>query len=197
MAERKGARLSPQDWTDAALAALAGGGLAAVAVEPLAGRLGATKGSFYWHFSDRDALLRATLAAWEQRDTEDVIDAIDAEPDAATRLRQLLHLALGAVRPRASAGAIELALQATASHPLVAPVLARVTARRLAYLTGMFGALGFSPAEAARRGLLAYTAYLGHAQLAHATPVLVPTGEAFARHVDDIVETLVAGAPAT
>ena len=64
---RPGRRLSPQDWIDAALAAIAAGGLAAVAVEPLAARLGTTKGSFYWHFASRDALLKAALANWEQQ----------------------------------------------------------------------------------------------------------------------------------
>jgi AcrR family transcriptional regulator len=38
--------LSRDDWTRAALEALAAAGLAGVAVEPLARRLGASKGSF-------------------------------------------------------------------------------------------------------------------------------------------------------
>ena len=52
---RKGAkpRLGREAWEDAALAALGRGGLASVAVEPLAVALGTTKGSFYWHFADR------------------------------------------------------------------------------------------------------------------------------------------------
>jgi hypothetical protein len=39
-------RLSRERWIEAALDALADGGVAAVAVEPLAARLGVTKGSF-------------------------------------------------------------------------------------------------------------------------------------------------------
>jgi AcrR family transcriptional regulator len=53
--------LSKADWTEAALDALAGDGLSNVAVEPLARRLGATKGSFYWHFANRAELIAATL----------------------------------------------------------------------------------------------------------------------------------------
>ncbi|MDQ6732181.1 MAG: TetR/AcrR family transcriptional regulator, partial [Actinomycetota bacterium] len=53
--------LSRTDWTEAALLALAHDGLAGVAVQPLARRLGATKGSFYWHFADRAELIAATL----------------------------------------------------------------------------------------------------------------------------------------
>ena len=132
-----GSDFPPTTGRRAALAALAEGGLAAVAVEPLAARLGATKGSFYWHFAGRDALVAATLERWERTDTEDVITAIEAEPDLVARLRLLLTHALdGGAR-------VELALQPTATHPLVAPVLARVTRRRLDYLTDVFTGLGF------------------------------------------------------
>ena len=177
-------RLTAQDWVDAAYAALADGGVAAVAVEPLATRLGTTKGSFYWHFTGREALLEVALAHWERVETEAVIVLGDAEPDRLARLRSLLTLALEP--PGAS---VELALQPTAHHPLVAPVLARVTRRRLDYLGATFRDLGFGPEEAARRGLLAYTAYLGHTQLAHATPDLLP---GLADYVDTVVAALTA-----
>ena len=53
------ARLTRDDWSEAALRALAAGGLAAVAVEPLATSLGTTKGSFYWRVGYLAKLLRA------------------------------------------------------------------------------------------------------------------------------------------
>ena len=178
-----GKRLSADDWTRAALAALAGGGLAAIAVEPLAARLGTTKGSFYWHFAGRDALVAATLERWERTDTEDVISAIGAEPDLTARLRLLLGHALdGGAR-------VELALQPTAAHPLVAPVLARVTLRRLDYLTDVFAGLGFAAGTARERSVLAYTAYLGHAQL-NAIPDAAPT--ALRHYVEAVVAVLTA-----
>jgi len=185
--------LTAADWAEAALGALGGGGLAAVAVEPLAKELGATKGSFYWHFADRQALLQATLELWERRDTEGVIAAIDETEDAETRLRKLLRLAFTSVRDGSpgGTGTVELALQASAIHPLVAPTLARVTRRRLPTPTRLYTQLGLSRGRARDRGLLAYTAFLGHAQIAHATPELLPTGRAFTAHVDQVVEALV------
>lgn len=184
MSPRK--RLTAQDWVDAAYAALGEGGVAAVAVEPLAVRLGATKGSFYWHFAGRDALLEATLAHWERIETEAVIALGDTHTDRRARFRALFTLALEP--PGAS---VELALQPSADHPLVAPVLERVTRRRLEYLGATFRDLGFDPVEADRRGLLAYTAYLGHTQLAHATPGVLPELRGY---VDAVVAALTGGA---
>ena len=65
-----------------------------------------------------------------------------------------------------------------------------MTKRRLAFLTRLYIELGLSPARARDRGLLAYTSFLGHAQLAHATPELLPRGRAFTAHVDQVTETL-------
>jgi AcrR family transcriptional regulator len=166
-------RLTVDDWTAAALDAIAGGGLAAVAVEPLANRLGATKGSFYWHFANRDALIAAAVQRWEHDHTEAVIALVEAQPGPAAKLRLLISTVIGSTA-RPPAQAIELAMLATAAHPHVAPVLARVTERRLSYTAALFEQLGHPPAEARRRALIAVSAYLGHAQLAHAAPHSVP-----------------------
>ena len=129
MAMGKRESLTAADWTEAALAALARGGLTAVAVEPLAKELGATKGSFYWHFADRNELLEAALVLWERRDTDRVIGAIGDADDVVTRLRNLLHLAFASVPVGSTgpAGTDELAPQASASHPHEATTLRRVT----------------------------------------------------------------------
>jgi AcrR family transcriptional regulator len=186
---RQVSRLTADDWAAAALDAIARGGLAAVAVEPLAARLGATKGSFYWHFANRDALITAALQRWESEHTEAVIRLVDAEPDPLRRLRLLLITVIEATEH----DLVEVAVLATADHPLVAPVLARVTERRITYTAGLFRDLGFPPAEARDRGLLAFSAYLGHAQLAHATPHLVQgSSTARRRYADRVIALLTA-----
>jgi AcrR family transcriptional regulator len=197
MAVGKREPLSAADWTEAALRALGRGGLAAVAVEPLAKSLGTTKGSFYWHFADRNALLQATLELWERRDTDQVLAGMDETQDGATRLHNLVQLALLSIQRDATggAGSIELALQASASDPRVATTLQRVTQRRLAALSRLYCALGLSQARARDHALLAYTAYLGHAQMAHATPELLPRGRAFRKHVNQMVAALTAVDP--
>jgi AcrR family transcriptional regulator len=191
MAARKAGsrpRLTPGDWVTAALSAIAEGGLAAVAVEPLAARLGATKGSFYWHFASRDELLAAALARWERQTTAEVADRARAgAPDPAGRLRLLVT----EVARLAEADRVGPALLASAAQPAVAAALERVTRHRLAILVTLFGELGLPPAAACRRALLAYSAYLGHAQLSHTTPQLLPRAPA-ARHayLDEVIATL-------
>src|SRR3712207_4977412 len=78
--------LTAEDWLRAAVRALEGGGVDAVAVEPLARKLRVTKGSFYWHFKNRGALLGAVLERWEEECTEAVIAAAERIVDPRERL---------------------------------------------------------------------------------------------------------------
>jgi len=191
MAERKASgprRLTRDDWITAALAAIADGGLAAVGVEPLAARLGATKGSFYWHFENRDALLEAAISRWEQETTTDVVAEITAARDAPAN--QFRRLVAGVIE-RSEQDRVGPALLASAAHPAVAPVLERVTAARLGLITVVFRRLGFTEAQARRRALLAYSSYLGHGQLAHSTPGVLPATRAGRRaYLDDAIRAL-------
>ena len=85
-------------WIEEGLRALATGGPDAVRIEPLANALGVSRGGFYWHFSDRSALLEEMLDSWERATTEEVIERLDrAGGDASTRLRRLLALTSSSV----------------------------------------------------------------------------------------------------
>ncbi|MDA0563330.1 TetR/AcrR family transcriptional regulator [Streptomonospora sp. S1-112] len=178
-------RVTRDDWTLAALRALARGGVAAVSVDALAGELDITRGSFYWHFKDREALLVAALELWEQRATADVITRIEPIADPAEQLRVLLETALGA---DAVAG-LEPALLAHSDHPVVAPVLTRVVERRIGFLTGLYRRLGLDADTARRQAVVAYAAYLGWADLRRAAAVVPeaaaedPRGQAALRHL--------------
>jgi AcrR family transcriptional regulator len=188
MALRARTRLSRQSWVQAALDAIAEAGLGAVAVVPLAKRLGATKGSFYWHFANREALVEAALAEWEHSHTYAVIAEIEASSDDPFQQLRLLFKRVTALAAR---DRIELALLATADHPTVRPVLDRVTRRRVDFVAELFQRLGFSRAQAKRRALLAYSAYVGHAQLVHATPQLLPRTQTAKRaYLSDILVAL-------
>lgn len=174
MTEIRRRRLTKQDWIGAALAALAVQGLSGVAIEPLAATLGATKGSGYWHFANRAALVHETLARWEEQ-TAEIIANLEQGGTAYERLRRLLFAAVGSV----DQSAVELALLAHTDEPEVAAVLTRVTERRLDYLTALFRQLGCRPKEARRRAVFSYTTYLGHAQLARSAPGSVPAPKSY------------------
>ncbi len=154
----------------AALHALARGGVKAVAVDVLGRELQVSRGSFYWHFENREALLVAALETWELRATTDVIAAVRAEDDPWTRARALFAAALGSEE----IAGLEPALAAHADHPAVAEVVTRVTRARLDFLAEVFGALGLGPQEARHRALAGYAAYLGWLELRRIAPAVAP-----------------------
>jgi len=150
-------RLSRLDWLTASLSALARDGVAALRVEPLAKKLGVTKGSFYWHFADRPALLTAVLAEWERRATDAIIVEVEAAGgDAAAHLALLFRITA------AADGRLDRAIRAWAQNDAqAAAVQGRVDGRRFAYLEAQFSALGFPAVEAASRARLSYQALIG------------------------------------
>lgn len=178
-------RLSAESWAAAALDALVEGGVPAVAVEPLAVRLGATKGSFYWHFTNRDALLAAALDLWEKRYNESM-ESVDRHPDPARRLAFLFAEVM-------SGSTDEVNLLAAADHPLVGPVVRRVAARRTDYLIDLFRQMGYTLGEARRRGLLAHQVYIGYIEMAKRLPELLPSGLASERHYVETVHAMLTG----
>jgi AcrR family transcriptional regulator len=186
-------QLSADDWAKAALAAWGESGLAAVAVQPLAAKLGVTKGSFYWHFANRDALIAAALALWEQTTTEGTIALLEVEADPVVRLRMLF----ARVSHSAERYQVEPSMRAASGNELVGAVLRRVEERRLGYTIGLFEQIGFSHDESVRRGILAYTAYLGHSEIASRLPGLLPLERAggLSRYVGAVVDLLLTGRP--
>ncbi len=182
-------RLSRSDWAETALAALAREGLPGVAIDPLARALKATKGSFYWHFADRDDLIAATLELWEQRDTDEVITMIERTPDPVERFEFLARFAFG----EAARGDADAGLLAAASDPRVEPALKRVTQKRIAFVERLYRDLGLAAEEAARHARLTYALYIGIGQLRRAWPRGLPASKVEA-YVDLAVGALLQAA---
>lgn len=178
-------RKEPADWIQAALEAIEEGGLAAVAVEPLARRLGVTKGSFYHHFADRRALVAATLRAWEQRYVVDQSATFDAIEDPRERLHRLLVLAIVELEP-----SVIVQLLAAREDPDVAAALASAARQRVELLQRAFAQLGLPPAAARHRAASAYATYLGFAQLRTQSPELFDTARKLRAYVRDLEAAL-------
>lgn len=198
-ANNRAGSLGAEDWVQAAGRTIEERGVGAVAVEPLARRLGVTKGSFYWHFATQNALLETTLERWEERCTEAVIAVAEGISDPGERLVQLLAEATTEEPLEGSShgsevffsNAFELAVSDAADDPIVGPILGRVTERRIDYLEECYRALGSVGEEARHRALLAYAAYVGTLRLVREAPGRKPKGEdsrAYRRHM---ISTLV------
>ena len=157
---RSRTRLSREDWIEAALHALADGGPPAVAVERLATRLQTTKGSFYWHFKDREELITETLAAWERQETDALIEEMNEIDDPVERLR------IGTVMATEyeEAENPDVRLLPSAADPVVGEVVKRVQRKRLDFLAQTFREAGFTPAESRVRARLAYSLAVGWQQ---------------------------------
>lgn len=148
-------------WVNAGLAALRKGGVGAVRVERLAGAVGVTKGSFYHHFRDRDALLEALLEYWSREMTDLEFERVREKSSLAARLLALaedvLEKGMGRYDPPIRAWA--------RTDRKVAAVVAQVDRRRVRALTGFFEEGGFAPAEARVRARMFYTFLLGEPQV--------------------------------
>ena len=161
-------RLSREDWIGAALDAIADGGLAAAAVEPLAVRLGVTKGSFYAHFSNRDELVEAALADWRRSHGGTDLERFTAIEDPAARLQAVLLAAV--TFSQSGAPSVHVALLGEFGDPRVREAVAGVTRSRIRLLARTFRELGFAAPQAADRARLTYATYLGLLQMSREAP---------------------------
>ena len=183
-------RLTPDDWARAALDAIARGGIDAVAVETVAAELGATKGSFYWHFENRDALLQAALDLWEKRCTDAVIEHLKDEPGPAERLRTVVSGGF----TRGPTNRVEIALLANPGHPAAVRAVRRVSKRRVKYLAQQLETIGWEASEALDRAVLLAYVYVGRIQTAHIARNIV-RGSSEQRHVELVLNALVERRP--
>ncbi|MCA5893677.1 TetR/AcrR family transcriptional regulator [Isoptericola sp. NEAU-Y5] len=158
------ATLTAHDWVRAAARRLAADGVDAVRVEPLAKELGVSKGSFYWHFPDRAALLGALLVYWRDAGTAGVITQVEqaAGDDPARRLHRLVRLAF-AHADRGFDGAVRAW---AAREERARTVVQEIDEVRVAYLVRLL-----TDAEAPQpelRAAVVYRTLLGEYAMRHA-----------------------------
>jgi len=166
--QRKRAETAPTldaaAWIDAAMDALADGGVEAVRVDPMAKRLGVTRGSFYWHFKDRAALHQAMLRQWREQASYNLLDRIERQSETArARLKRLLALPYSGPRA-ARAAAIEVAIRLWARRDRNAAKAVRHIDRvRLEYFERLFGEHGLAKPAARQRAYVFYAALMAEA----------------------------------
>jgi AcrR family transcriptional regulator len=142
-APSRASRLNPADWIHAGFTRLAQEGIESVRVEVLARDLGVSKGSFYWHFRDRDELLMQMLERWEAHEVEWLAAEESGDsnrPNAAVRWARFVQRSIEPERIRR-----EIAVRAWArKDERVALRLSDVERRRTRVISDVLSEVGFT-----------------------------------------------------
>ena len=151
-------RLTAQDWVDFGLTTLAHEGVEALKADVLARKLGVSRGSFYWHFSDLDAFHARVIDQWRQTATEAIIADLERYDSTEERLDVLARRGFG------HDAVLEIRMRSWAdSNAEAGRVLRDIDRRRQAYMEQLLADAGIAPSLAATRAQLLYWAYLGAA----------------------------------
>ncbi|HYP85940.1 TetR/AcrR family transcriptional regulator [Variovorax sp.] len=150
-------QLTPNDWIRAATELLIHRSIDAVRVDVLAKIMEVTRGSFYWHFKDREDLLNRVLLSWQDAQTEQIIARYRKQGvQAEDLIRELVELPFHG-RAALKGASVELAIRAWARRDEMARrVVDAVDAKRLVYLQECFGELGFAEPDAKSRAFVLY-----------------------------------------
>lgn len=179
--------LSAEDWERAALELIAERGVQALAVEPLARRMGITKGSFYWHFNSRESLLERALKRWEEHDSRNLNSSLGEIDHPKDRLASFFRR----VVKEKLTHEVYSELCAAAGHAQVEPVLERVAERRMKHLALAFEELGMDPVRARYQARLTYSVYLGFLQLQRQNQTPSLSSEEFDAYIEHLIRTLI------
>ncbi|TCW78779.1 TetR/AcrR family transcriptional regulator [Burkholderia sp. SRS-46] len=161
-------QLTPDDWIRASAQVLIDKSVEAVRVEVLSKNLGVTRGSFYWHFKDREDLLQQLLVWWRDTATEHIIDRFEKRNMKPQELlRDLLALPFHGEAAQMAA-ATELAIRGWARRDETArQFVDEVDGKRLAYIAQCFSALGFDIPESRQRAFALYSYELAESLLSN------------------------------
>lgn len=142
--KNKKKRVSKDQWLTIALDTLESKGVEALKIERLAKQLGISRSGFYWHFKNRQDLLKHLLDYWEHEYTGVVTDNPDMKKlDADRRLLATMKMISDYKLAK-----YDLAMNAWAKiDPLAHEVVKKVVKMRLDYTREIFTELGFGGDE--------------------------------------------------
>lgn len=136
--------LTSLDWIQASFRALTQGGPQAIKVEAIAKDMGVSKGSFYWHFKDVNALKKAMLSHWLDITTDSIVQRVQSSSDnPKEQLLELISIATSGMAKPYGGRLAEPAIRDWAKYDRdAAETLVIVDKRRLKFLRSLFRQLG-------------------------------------------------------
>jgi AcrR family transcriptional regulator len=151
-------RFTKNQWLEASFEVLSKEGHAKIHIEHLANNLGTTKGSFYWHFKDRNDFLLSMADYWVKTANKQVIEAVQkVKGDAKTRL-----LALMETISRKELQKHDLPMRALGiKYPKIAKIVKKVDNQRLDFVRRIFAEMGFKGEELEMRTRAFVCTYAG------------------------------------
>ncbi len=105
------AQLDQLAWLKAAAVAIAEDGFNGTRILPLSKRLGVTRGSFYWHFEDHAAFVRAFVLHWQEQQLRAVDTYKHQSSDPVKAYERLLDVVLTDTGPELKRLKVEFALR--------------------------------------------------------------------------------------
>ena len=155
----QGEKLSREAWIAAGFSSLARSGPASLQINLLAKTLGATKGSFYWHFKDLKDFKGAMLSFWKSKVATEVMDEVRRAETAEARFDLLFSNAMRTAPETYGGRDIEPAIRAwSLSDSDVAEALGELDTLRLAFISQVLKDLEVNMPALPE---LAYAAYIG------------------------------------
>ncbi|MGV0625791.1 TetR/AcrR family transcriptional regulator [Mycolicibacter minnesotensis] len=161
------ARLSVPDWVQAGFRILAEDGVKALTIDRLCRRLGVTKGSFYWHFTDLKTYRQALTDTWAavRDEHRGDFDALAALPPRE-RLSQMMAWLVGP-----ELWMLERAMREWArSDEAVAEAVRSSDRQVLNAVRQAFADDGFAPDDAEMRANATFAAGIGFLHLSGSRP---------------------------
>jgi len=144
-------------WLKKALDVLFANGIAQVKIEVLARKLKLTKGSFYWHFKNRDDLLRSMVDWWRDNQLRFIGGLQHEIADPAGMIKAVIEFT-----QHTDDSSHDIAMREFARfNKYAARAVNEVDEQRIEYLAGLFRAAEFSEAEAGLRARALYFYQVG------------------------------------
>ncbi len=147
------------DWLLKALDIFVAEGIDAVRITRLAQDLGVTRGSFYWHFKNREDLIDALVSYWKDKNTAAITESVNHAADLAGGIFSFFETCIDSARfdPRLDLALREWARRSAKLRTLVD----REDQARIDALSGFFSRFDYAMPEALIRARVLYYSQIG------------------------------------